>query len=104
MPYFRELLFPNLLAIEVVAEHPGRTVPHDHLRAVGNGCGPAVGVRSVRGFSSGKLDRPHPKFLARPAVEAVQVSLLSFVFRASDEDAPARNDGAAIARSRQRRF
>src|SRR6266576_2969257 len=79
-------------------------MPDNHARAVGHGGGPAVGVRLVRWLNDGKLDRPHPKFLARPAVEAVQVSLLSRVFRAGDEDAPMRNDGAAVTRTRKLRL
>ena len=58
----------------------------------------------MRGLNGGKLHRPNPKLLARSAVEAVQVSLLSVVFRAGDKDAPVRNNGAAIARTRQGRF
>ena len=58
----------------------------------------------VRWLNDRKLDRPHPKFLARPAVEAVQVSLLSRVFRTGDEDPPMRNDGAAVTRTRKSRF
>src|ERR1051325_6531765 len=79
-------------------------MPDNHARAVGHGGGPAVGVRLVRWLNDGKLDRPHPKFLARPAVEAVEVSLPSLVFRAGDEDPPMRNDRAAVARTRKRRF
>src|SRR5712664_2781432 len=58
----------------------------------------------MRWFNDGKLNRPHPKFLARSAVEAIQVSLLSRVFRTGGEDAPMRNDGAAVTRTRKRRL
>jgi len=50
----------------------------------------------VRRLNDGKLYRPHPKFLTGAAVEAIQVSLLSLVFRTGDEDAPMRNDGTAV--------
>src|SRR3954467_227638 len=58
----------------------------------------------MRGFDHGKLDGPHPKLLARPPVEAVEVSLPARVFRASDKDAPMRNDGAAVTRTWESRF
>ena len=58
----------------------------------------------MRWLNVGKLNRPHPKFLACPAVEAIQVSLLSLIFRAGDEDAPMRNDGAAVTRTRKGRL
>ena len=58
----------------------------------------------MRRLNDGKLNRPHPKFLTRPAVEAIQVSLLSFVFRTGDENAPMRNDGTAVTGSRKRRL
>src|SRR5205814_1855363 len=79
-------------------------MPDNHARAVGHGGGPTVGVRLVRWLNDGKLNRPHPKFLARPAVEAVKVSLLSRVFRAGDENAPTRNDRAAVTRPRKSHF
>ena len=58
----------------------------------------------MRWFNYGKLNGPHPKLLARPSVEAVQVSLLARVFRTSDKDAPMRNDGAAVTRTWERRL
>src|SRR6185436_19056261 len=53
----------------------------------------------MRWFNDGKLNGLHPKLFARPSVEAVQVSLLTRVFRTSDKDAPMRNDGAAVTRT-----
>src|SRR6266540_1009879 len=97
MPYLSKVFFPKLSALEVVAKNTGRTVPDDHARAIGHRGGRAVGVGSVRRLNGGKLDRPLPPFLAGPAVEAVQVSLLSLVFRTGDENAAARNDRAAVA-------
>src|SRR5258707_10448761 len=58
----------------------------------------------MRWFNGGKLNGLHPKLLARPSVEAVQVSLLARVFRTSDKDAPMRNDGAAVTRTWEGRF
>src|SRR5579863_1048700 len=58
----------------------------------------------MRGFNDGKLNRLHPKLFARPSVEAVQISLPARVFRASDKDAPLRNDGAAVTRTRECRL
>lgn len=58
----------------------------------------------MRGFNVGKFNGPHPKSVACPSVEAVQVSLPAGVFRTSDEDAPARNNGAAVTRTRECRF
>ncbi len=56
----------------------------------------------MRRLNNWMFDRAHPEFLAGPAVEAVKVPSFSLIFRAGDEDAPARNDGAAVARTRQR--
>src|SRR5437899_4402381 len=53
----------------------------------------------MRWFNDGKFNGPHPKLLARPPVEAVQVSLPAGVLRTSDKDAPMRNDGAAVTRT-----
>src|SRR5439155_17513948 len=83
--HFTEVRFPKFLAVEVVAKDPGGAVPDHHTRALSNGRGPAVRIRWVRRLDSGKLDRPHPKLLARSAVEAVQVSLLARVFLTSDK-------------------
>src|SRR6266404_577274 len=97
--HFTEVRFPKFFAVEVVAKDPSRAVPDNHARAVSRGRGPAVRIRLVRRLNSGKLNRPHPKFLARSAVEAIQVSLLARVFRTSDKDAPMRNHGAAVTRT-----
>ena len=97
--HFTEVRFPKFFAVEVVAKDPGRAVPDNHARAVSRGRGPAVRIRLVRRLNSGKLNRPHPKFPARSAVEAIQVSPLARVFRTSDKDAPMRNDGAAVTRT-----
>lgn len=79
-------------------------MPDHNTRAVGRGSGPAVRVRLVRWLNEGKPHRPHPKLRAVPAVEAVQVSRLPCILRAGDEDAPARNDGAAVAWPRKSRL
>src|SRR5258708_5796189 len=97
--HFTEVRFPKFFAVEVVAKDTGRAVPDHHARAVGDGSGPAVGIRRIRRFNGGKLNGLHPKLFARPPVEAVQVSLLARVLRTSDKDAPMRNDGAAVTRT-----
>src|SRR5215471_924009 len=58
----------------------------------------------MRWFNDGKLNGLHPKLFARPSVEAVQVSFLARVLRTSDEDAPTRNDRAAVTRTGERCF
>ena len=80
---FPQITFPKLIAFKIVAVHTGRAVPDDYLRAVGDGMD-AEWVRSMCRFNRGELDRTHPKSLAASAVEAVEVSLLSLVFRAGD--------------------
>src|ERR1043165_3873192 len=51
---------------------------------------------------AGELHRPNPKLLASSPVKAKKTSLLPLLFRASDEDASARNDRTAIPRAGQR--
>src|SRR5215468_9844171 len=58
----------------------------------------------MRRLNCGKLNRLHPKLIARPSVEAVQVSLLARVLCTSDKDAPVRNDRAAVTRTWECRF
>ena len=99
-----QIPLPKLFAGEVAAKDTGRTVPNNHARAVGDGSGRAVGVRSARRFHRGKPDRPHPNSFTCPAIKAAEVSLLSLVFRTGDEHAALRSDGAAVAGTRQRRL
>lgn len=50
---------------------------------------------------TGELDGAGPEALAVATIDAKQVSLVPAIFRASDKDPSARNDGTAVAGPRQ---
>src|SRR5437879_4909404 len=93
---------PELVALEVIAEHARRTMGDHNTFAVGGRRRRTIRVCGVRRLFVAVLDLLVPELLAVLAIQAEQAALLPLLGCLSEEDAVAPDDRRRVARARQR--
>src|SRR5262249_53743526 len=73
--HLAQRLPPELLAVEIVAEHAGGTEADHHSFAISHGRGRAEGVLAVAGFVVREYDLLLPEFLAVGSVQTPEHSV-----------------------------